>query len=335
LFGPDGDTLPDSQIEQRLSGVRVFKEGMFAIHRTPTSISSFSWHTTAKRSRLMGMTMPLDRDAIVYPMPGSLIGELHEAVDAASSAPQEQPEVRSHKVDAKDDSLSVLMELQRCGGKVAQHCAFVSLPDGTSVYLEERTAEKEVALAEATSGNIAINDDMRWVFQSKPRRFLGRSGELTPSASTLYGTNWFNIDDRQGYIMLGDAQLRLTKEAGQPGIWRRAGTMYDTCRLKYVQLPKDDKPQSTSAHFDAGKRISAFALVALPNSKAAETRSLADEIIQAGWVADTGGCLTVTIKGYIVYANFATSSRRIAAAGTKALPARTCGWMTTSTTSRP
>ena len=283
----------------------------------------------------MGMTMPLDRDALVYPMPGSLIGELHEAADTANAGRPDRPEMRLHRIDSRDDTLSVLLELQRCGGKMVQHCAFVSLPDGSSAYIEERIAEKAVTLAGATSGNVVINDDTRWVYQSKPRRFFGQMGELTPTDSTLYKTCWLNIDDRQGYITLGGTSLRLTKVAGQPGIWRRTGTMYDTCRLEYVQLPRDLKPNSDPVRFDAGQRIGVYALVALPNAKADETKSLADEINKTGWIIDSAGCLALKIRTYLVYANFSSSSQRIAAAGAKDLPAKTCGWMTVGVSGYP
>jgi len=326
LFGPGGEAIPDGQIESRLSGVRIFEEGMFAIHRTPTAISSFSWHTTARKSPPMGMTLPLDRDALIYPMPGSLIGELREATDTSGPGTDERPDVRSHHAQAKDGGLSVLTELRRCGGKVAQHCAFVSLPDGRSVYLEERIAEKAVSLARATSGNIVINDDPRWVYQSKPRRFFGETGQVTPSDSTRFNTRWLNIDDRQGYVTLGGAPLRLTKVAGQPGIWRKTGTMYDTCRMEFVELPRDHKPDTAAIHFDAGQRIGAFALIALPNTGVKDTKSLAKATSKAGWIANEPGLLAVKLKKLLVYANFSDTARRIAAAGGHQIPPRSCGW---------
>jgi len=218
---------------------------------------------------------------------------------------------------------------------VIQHCAFVSLPDGSSVYLEERIADQDVTLAGATSGNIVINDDPRWVFQPKPRRFQGQPGELMPSPSTPYRTNWLNVDSRLGYVVLGNALLRLTRVPGTPGIWRRTGTLYDTCRMEFVQLPHDDRRNAAPVHFNAGQRISTFALIALPNSRTAETKSLADEIRQAGWAADEAGCLAVRTRTCLVYANFSPTGRRIVAIGGKAIPPQTCGWSPVDASGRP
>jgi len=327
LFGSGENALPDGKIEQRLAGVRIFEEGMFAIHRTPTSISSFSWHTTARKSPPMGMTLPLDKDTLIYPMPGSLIGDLRETATVTSSVADERPGVRSHQVAAKDNSLNVLLKLQRCGEKVAQNCAFVSLPDGSSVYLEERVAEKSVTLYRATSGNVVINDDVRWVYQSKPRRFFGEGGELTPSDATRFQTRWLNIDDRQGYIALGGATLQLHKVAGHPGIWRNSGTMYDTCRMEFIQFPQNDKADADSKRFDAGQRIGSFALIALPNVTSKATKSLAKKTSKTGWIANEAGFLAVKIKSHLVYANFSDSNRRLDAAGTNEIPRETCGWI--------
>jgi hypothetical protein len=328
LFGPGGDVpLTDRQIEQRLTGGRIFEEGMFAIHRTSTSISSFSWRATSKNSTLMGMTLPLNRDTLIYPMPGSLIGGLREAAGPTNSGSDERPTVCSHQVSTTNSSLSVLLELQRCGGKVAQNCAFVSLPDGSSVYLEERIAKKAVALTRATSGNIVINDDIRWVYQSKPRQYFGQTGPLQPSNAIRHQTAWLNIDGQQGYVALGGAPLRLEKVAGQPGIWRNTGTLYDTCRSEFVQLPKDDEADAAPIRFEPGRRIGTFGLITLPTTRIEETKSLAGEISKTGWIANEAGFLAVKIKSYLVYANFSDSNRRIAIAGTNEIPRKTCGWI--------
>jgi hypothetical protein len=307
LYGDGGTVLPDDGLEKALAGVRVFEFGQFVVHRTAETLSSFSWHHRAAPPRVMGLTMPLDRDVLCYPMPGSYLGDVREhAADAPTTVPVSL-KLLQHKVDARDDGFSVLASLERCSGKVRQNCAFVSLPEGASVYLEERTAVGKVEISLATSGNVVIFDDPRWVYQSGPRKFFGKLGELSPAATPHEGS-WLNVDDRLGYVSLGATRVRLEKRPGRPAIFRGSNTMYDTCRLEFLHVaPEVGLP---SAEFRDGERIGAFVLVSCPNQTAKETAAVAERIDELGWQVNQPGLLAAKVDGYLVYANFSLQTEK-------------------------
>lgn len=315
LFGSGGPALPDDQIDLKLAGVRVYNDGKFAIHRTARTISSFSWHTSAKASEIMGLTMPLDLDALCYPMPGSMIGEISESAPASRPAGKSPITVRTAKVNAAADGFGVLTELERCGGKVLQKCACVSLPDGFTVYIEDRMALQNVTIATATSGNLVICDDTRWIYQPKPRGYHGRTGLLAPDASALIDSNWVNVDDRMGFIALTRDPLHLFRVPGTPAVFRGTGTMYDTCRIEFVANAPPANQSSAPLTYDAGQRISRFAMVTCPNRTAKETQSLAAAVAAPGWITSTEDVFALPVGPYLVYANFARQKQTISSGG--------------------
>lgn len=302
LFGSAKNVLPEAKIEEKLVGVRVFEPGQFAVHRTARTISSFSWHATVKSSEVMGLTMPLDKDQMVYPMPGSGIGELFEsqAKEAGSKSPPLK--VVSHRVGNVGGGLTLLLDLMRCSGRVQQNCAFISLPDGISVYIEERLAKEDVSLASASSGNVVINDDVRWVYQKQPRAFYGAVGKLGADADATYRSSWVNVDDRLGFVAVGTDRLHVLRSPGTPAVWRGAGTIYGSCRLEFLQ---PTGAGSQPAMNREGQRIGVFALITCPNQTRSETSALAEAMRGAGWLSQGDGVLSLRVGTRVVYANFA------------------------------
>jgi hypothetical protein len=321
LFGDGGESLADDQLETNLAGVFASEHGKFIIHRTPNTISSFSWHSTGKQPKVMGLTMPLEKDILCYPMPWSYVGQVCEL--------GEQPvlKVHSHRLAVHEDGFAVTVELGWCSGKVRQNCAFVSLPDGRSVYLEERHATEKVSIGLATSGNITFFDDPRWVYQAEARAFYSEEGGLTPAAGTRSTTNWLNIDGRLGYAVLGSDRFRLSAVPGRPCIWRGNGTMYHTCRLEFVQVAPA-KGTANHVSFDADERISRFAMVTYPNRNKEQTAAVARSIETAGWHIAEDGVLAMMLDEYLVYSNF-SSEAKSAFDGNKAtsLAPETSGWL--------
>lgn len=322
LFGAGDQAVPDDEVEAELAAVHVSSQGRFAVHRTPTTLSSFSWHAEGDLPKVMGMTMPLDRDVLCYPLPWGYIGEVREAGEDASLLKE-----ASHSVTECEDGFGVTLELEWRSGKVRQDCAFVSLPDGRSVYLEQRQATREVAVALATSGNVAIYDDPQLLYQKGPRVFHGEEGELDASAPRIRQGNWLNVDDRMGYVALTNSLLRLGKQKGRPCIWRGTGTMYDTCRLEFVHVAEDAEGAQGSAKFEAGARIGTFAMVTCPCKTGDETAALAAEIKKHGWHMDQPGALALMLSPYLVYANFSEQNVAVSCGSDLVkIDAKSCGW---------
>ncbi|MDD5678575.1 MAG: hypothetical protein PHW60_11380 [Kiritimatiellae bacterium] len=318
LFGSGDKTLPENQIEAKLTGVHINELGKFVIHRTAKTLSSFSWHVSPSSSQVMGITLPLDKDVLCCPIPaGSYIGELREA----GNDKKDPLKVLSHKAQACDDGFSVMVELERCSGKVRQHSAFVSLPNGWSVYLEERIAIKNVAIERRESGNIIIYDDLRWPFQKKARAFTGEQGKISMAASSAHRGNWVNVDNRMGYVAQGLDSLQLSKASTEYNWWGQ--TEYDTCRLAFKHVASTNSPET----FEKGDRISAFALISSPNQTSEETSALVEHIRKAGWQLNKGGVLALNTGKHLVYMNFNPQIQTMTwNSGKMDLPAGSSGW---------
>jgi len=324
FFGLGGETIPDAELEKEHAGVHISRSGGFALHRTPDTISSVSWHARTDPPKAMGMTMPLDRDVLCYPMPGSIVGEVHEAPDPETEKHGATPAVVHHHIRAREDGFSLTLELTWCSGKVRQNSAFISLPDGRSVYIEERIALEEVALAHAISGNIVLFDDTRWPFQDGPRTYYGIPGRLSPNPTDTMAGNGLSIDDRMGFIVLGSDRFRLYRHEGQPGIWRGGGTMYDTCRIEF--LPSGS--EHSSAVFHPGARISRFGMISCPNQTRRATAALAAAVRETGWILDAEGALALDVPPFLVYANFSSRDRSVPAEpDPRTLPPNSSGWV--------
>ena len=324
LFGTGGEAEADEQIEAAFAGVHVSKEGKFAIHRTRKTIASFSWHPAGECPKVMGMTMPLGKDVLCYPMPWSYIGEVRELGDGEGLAAEPSLKVREHRVCDRGEGFAAMVELEWCSGKIHQDSAFVSLPDGRTVYVEERRAAEPVTVASATSGNVAFFDDRRWPHQSEARTFYGEGGPLALDASSSHTGNWVNVDDRMGYVVLGCYRFRLSRQKGRPCIWRGSDTMYDTCRLSFIAELSDRA-------FEPGERLSAFAMVSCPNQSAEQTEALPTRVQHDGWVLNSARAFALRVDPYMIYANFGAAPKRAYCDGDAfELPASSCGWLAQS-----
>lgn len=322
LFGDGGEALEDARIEQALSGVHISDDGMFAVQRTARTLTSVSWHHRTDPPRVMGFTMPLDRDVICYPMPLSPIGQVREVGDGDGAEPAAPRVLESHICQA-DGGFGVMMRLDWCSGKVEQDCAWIALPDGESVYVERRMALADVDISRAISGNVVLIDDPYWVFQDERRTYRGAPGALDPVQGASHKTSWLNVDDRMGYVARGSDMLRLYHVPGVPAIFRRRNTMYDTTRFEFMH-----GTDCSDTHYHAGECMSSFALLFLPNTTAEETVALSEGIGLSGCTVECAHCLALRFGERLVYANFGDEAHRHGADGRSfVLDARACGWV--------
>jgi hypothetical protein len=315
LFGTGGAALPDAELDASLAETHECTMGQFIVQRRAESLASFSW----RPGSIMGLAMPLDRDVLCYPLPGGYVGDVREQGSDAS-----EMDVHSHHIVTSAAGFAARMELSWCSRKVHQSCAFVALPNGIAVYLEERRALTDVTISAANSGTIAFFDDVRWPYQAQPREYTGAEGVLNAASAATSKGDWINIDGRMGFAALGTSGMSLTRREGKPCIWRGEDTMYHTCRLQFVPAMDCELP----ATFSAGQRVSVFALVSCPNQDAAATEALAAELAQAGWVCDMEGILAFVVGDQLMYFNVTEAMRRVAAAGERIeLQPQSAGWM--------
>ena len=309
LFGSPVEAIPEAHIDAHLTGVHVNEAARFAVHRTEKSISSFSWHAIERSAQAMGFTMPLDPDVLVCTSPSnSYIGTLNVA-GISDPPPLNVP--RYH-VQAQTDGFGVVMMLERCANTITQNCAFVSLPDGRSVYLEQRVAREPISLLTAESGTVRIYDDLRWPFQQQPRVFHASGGTVQPDNAEIYLSQWVNVDDRLGFAVLGLTGLTLRKQTDN----------YHTIELAFV----DAGAGAGALEYGPDDIISNFAMITIPNQTTPETQHLAGTL---QWQIQLDNVLAVLIDSYLVYANFNDQPSLCPTVNGSQLPPWTAGWQET------
>ena len=303
------------------TGAYVSDQAGLAIQRTAHSISSFCWQGRGDAPAVLGMTMPLNRDILCYPMPWNLIGMVSELPDAGHETAPALAYIR-HSAKAIDGGFGVMLDLAWAGGKVAQQCAFIALPDGRSVYVERRTALADVALEKMSSGTITFFDDERLLYQNAPRRYVGEEGILQPDESRFFAGNWLNVDDQLGIAVLGASFLTCYREPGVAEIFRGDETMYDTCRLAFAMSASTEP-----LRFLKGEDISRCIVVSCPGHSAEETQQLAHLLAGSkdAWFSGTG--LVLNLGEAVVHVNFSDDQQHTAYQGhQRHLDANSCGW---------
>ena len=236
----------------------------------------------------MGFTVPLDKDVLCFPAVGGYIGTVTE-----DSTTDDKLVVRRHHVKKDAESFGVTMELERCGGKVEQRGGFISLPDGRSVYMEQRKALQELFIVSAESGNVCIYDDTRWPFQKEPRVFCSEEGILnTQPGAKINGTGtWLNIDNRMGYAVLGSHGFTMTQSL----------EYYHTWSVSFVSAASETLP----LQIPSGEQINCFAMISCPGQSSDDTACTAAELLKKGWLIQKDRVLAIHVSPYLVYVNFA------------------------------
>jgi hypothetical protein len=133
---------------------------------------------------------------------------------AGGSKPKrEYPKVEQVKVDRGEDRFAVTAVLARADGAVEQSIAFVSLPDGSAVYVERLTARSAVKLSRLETGTIGVLNSPEWVYQGGPRRWTWDGGQREidgqkPADAFTIPSRWTNVDDRWGFVSLDEKSWR-------------------------------------------------------------------------------------------------------------------------------
>jgi len=306
LFGVKDEAVPDEDIERRLAGTHVSAQGQFVVQRTPRSITTFSCHSDAERAHVLGLSMPLDRDTLCYPMQGSWFGDVALAGPSGEEAEGAPGPCALRWRDGAD----AVVKLQRCGARITQHCAFIPLDEGGAVFLSELQADDDLTLARATAGTVWLFDDLRWPWQDAPRVLVGATGTLEADG-TPHATGWVNVDDRLGWAAVGAARCVVRAVPGNPTIFRTDVPVYDTTRIDFIP---DDLPASGAIALRAGERRCRFAMIVRPDQRADETRALAEEMSAGGWLSEAPGVLAFRAGDRVLFASFTAGAAHVAGA---------------------
>jgi len=288
--GPGVEPVGESDFVQKYSGVSEFPHGGFVVHRHAGSMTTFSW-----RNAIMALVMPEDGMWAIVPQNQSYIGEIE-----AEGMDWERPEVINSSVSRRDDGFAAIARLARCQGAVRQDVVFVSLPDGSAVYMDSMRALRAVKVDEIKTGLIGVRNEYysQLADVAGGRRALySACGEDTAEMNfeetdDVYyrceGSNWFNVDDKIGYIIDGSGGILYCNKHRYPK-WRG---FEDTLVLNYR-----DEPQ----RYSRGETIGSTLIVTIPNQEHSATRRYASKVRRVHASREVVGALC---GDYLVLGNF-------------------------------
>lgn len=203
MWMPAEGAEPLETVWRKLEGARVFEDGRLFVARTPRAISSFSWGT-----RLMGVTAPFVKDAIVWPanrgyfglgVPiarGALVpGRLGIGSKAFEDAVRRDETTVQTAIHGSENGATfvTLRARQSARSKVV---SFTALPSGKSVYMERVDGDTTQVLG----GMIALLEEQEWI-HGRASRSIAREGN-----------RWVNVDDRLGYVMSQNGVVDLVPD---------------------------------------------------------------------------------------------------------------------------
>ena len=252
--------VSESELLMTYSGRHVFETGMFALLRTPHSISSFSWG-----KQPMAMVMPLDQDLLLSPNERSMIGTVE-----TRETSKEKPVMRQFNLTPAASGFGIAGVMDRAGGAISQHFAFAALPDGRTIYIDRLVATSSTEITKLVLGQLCVLNDKNWVFHDGKRTLDYANGhqELTalgPDNVTPheFDSKWFNLDGKLGIVCLKTSG----RQTYHPNHKQGNGRLEQVFSLNSPTL----KENSTTA---AGQTIAETTLVFYPAGNLKGTKEL-------------------------------------------------------------
>jgi len=289
-------------------GVREYPHGGIIVHKTERAFSSFSW-----RNNVMALTVPERGLWDVTPLFASYTGTFvvsDAAPNGAEPAPgtflrdEQVVEAERCRVTGYANGFGAVAGLRRSGGRLLQEVAFVSLPDGRSLYAERVEATRSCFLAEHLTGLIGVRNERYAAMPERARgekvvttaaesvRFEGYYGRDPDRTHRFGATPWVNLDGRIGYVLFGTEDVTYVNR-------------HEYAKWKGIEdlLALNDR---SPRRFDAGERLAPFIALTLPNADVEETKRQADA--SRLWATSGDDAILVETGTELVYVNFAGTS---------------------------
>ncbi|MCE5218325.1 hypothetical protein LLH03_14975, partial [bacterium] len=279
--GPKPSTREEFLAHQ--SGVQIYETGGFVTHRTPQKLASFTWVNGA-----MGLVFASDDTWLTAPSERGMVGRLQ-----CEGLPDSTPKVERHQVSRTADGFALTAEIARCGGRVGQSVAVISLGSGPVVYLERLVARDDVTVTEVATGTVpilnedapGINPNQRTVsLEGSQVTVVGCSNQ--PAQLLRWTSPWACIDNRLGVL----------SSSGSLGY--RDDNAYRRSRLEEELIANYRSEVGT---VKAKDEIGRFAMAILPNCSTDETRALPLELAPT-----RGDLLAARLGKTILAANLGT-----------------------------
>lgn len=308
LFGGAGSRPTNAEeLQTRLKGVRLYPYGSAIVHRTKDSFSSFSW-----RNRVMAVTLPKQGMWTITPVMSSYTGKVAFPSKGGKWENEEYIiEAKQHHVQSYEDGFAAMATMERGRRKLIQQVAFVSLPNGATLYIEQFKAMSACAVSILATGYIGIrNEDYKAMNSLAPGRkrlhfphetfeFKGFYGQSKDDIYDFSAPYFLNLDHQIGYILFGSHGIRYINKHQYPK-WMG---VEDVLILNYTE----------NLALSADHRLPAFILLTLPNHTMQETAEKMQNTMQLECTQEAVYC--VVTGEYLIYANFQTRHQLIEARG--------------------
>ncbi|MEF3307418.1 hypothetical protein PV433_00720 [Paenibacillus sp. GYB004] len=314
-FGGAGAAPSDrDEMGQRLSGVFSYPYGGFVVHRSgdQSTFSSFSW-----RNDVMGVTLGEPGIWLTVPSHASMTGVIR--LDGHTGAPgltnEEIVRDAGHVcLDTRREGFGVTALIRRGGGELEQDVAFVSLPDGRTVYAERQRAVQDCSIRDNLTGLVGVRNE---TYQAVPESADGRRTVHLPAESVTFAgfcgdaddeersfadVAYVNLDGKIGYVLYGSNGIKYVNKHRYP-------------RWKGVEntLILND---SGARELKAGEALPVFAVITLPNRNNEQT---AEEASKSAMLSAPDSSYVIIECGgeAVAYANF--GFERVVVTGRKEL----------------
>jgi len=306
LFGGVGAPPSDpGEMAARLAGVYNYPFGNTIVHRTASTFTSFSW-----RNNVMALTLPQKGVWSITPLYSSYTGTLrlkNLQSDRKLSNETIIRDVEKQNVVPFEDGFSAVVTIARGDRQLLQDVAFIALPNGSSVYIEQFHALKQCCMEEAATGIVGIRNEnytampdlapgRRAVyFNGAPEVFEGFYGRQPNGIKTYPPQNHINVDHQIGYLLYGSAGVRYVNKHEYPK-WKG---------VEDILIMND----LGNAEWIEGQSHAPFMLVSMPNQSAAETA----EAWETSVLMDCDGERVYLLEtgGYLIYANFSDRQQTV------------------------
>jgi hypothetical protein len=291
LLGDGPEVPPESQVERRLRGVRVYPHSGFVFQRHTRGQTSFAWRNCV-------MVLPLPREGIltVTPASWSVLAQLE-----VRGRPDSQDEV-SLREEHGTDWFAAALVMDRAQGSIRQEVLCAGLPDGFTVVLERLEAREDVVVDRADQGMLRIGNE---TFVEMKPNCRGERAFHTPGSSeafkgfvsrdpasdvvrTYKHPAWVNVDGRMGVVFSGSGETVYHNRHYFQTWWAVA----DDLTLSRIRPGLEVKQ---------GKTVAELAALYVPEASPGKTSELAGafSVLDA-----SAGCAGALADGFLAAARF-------------------------------
>ncbi len=301
LHGNGPRPLSLSAFSEANAGSRLFDAGGFVIHRSPDSFCSFAWVNGA-----MGLIYPGGDTWFTSPDTRSMTGSI-SAAGAKDTAPQlieKSVRLLPGKDGKKTQGFAFAGRFNRLEGKARQDLAYIALPGGTALYIEQWMALQDLSVSSVTTGSFAVMNENASPIVPNRRAFRTASGSITvkgesddPAKRQVWETPWVTIDGRLAVITEAGARMAFDERH-----------KYERSRLDQMLSPIFREGVGAKK---AGEVFASGAAAFVPNPKRFKGTAL--EVRR-----QAGGVVAVRFGGGVAIVNFGAQSAAVDAFGVRA-----------------